>query len=144
MAGYAKSCTPPAEPRDWKAELKRIVEFLNYNAGDDDDSDNLWNVLSALRGPDVDDHMEALKLSTTSVIRHAIGLATSRLVIESDAPHKLSVRLMLDEHSRANGHFTWHAKQAFEALGLKWDENNGPEPGTGEDRRLRIRYIAAS
>jgi hypothetical protein len=127
-------------PRDWKAELDRIVEFLNYGYGDDVATSALWNVLSALRGPDEDDRMEALKCSTTAVIRHAIGLKTDSLVIGPDEDRAVEVRKMVEE--LAPTHFIWHAKNAFSALGLKWAENNHPgHPGVF--RGVRVRYISA-
>jgi hypothetical protein len=127
---------PPKPQRDWKAELDRIVEFLNYGDGDDGATSALWNVLSALRGPDEDDHMDALKCSTTAVIRHAIGLKTDSLVICPDEERAVEARKMVDD---ATTHFIWHAKNAFSVLGLKWTENNGGRP----THKLRLRKIAA-
>ncbi len=112
--------------RDFKKVLKGVVEFLNVA---DSEAIKLWQVLSALRGPD-SESIDA-KEASTSVIRHAIGLTdTGNLIINPDGEGKLAMRTDLDEGGwtklRANTsfHFTHHTRQAFEVLGLKWDEVN--------------------
>lgn len=65
-----------------KEVLAVVVEHLN-NASCEDARD-LWNVLTALRGPDDGD--EKLKWETTAVIRGAVGLDGSR----ADKSHRLA------------------------------------------------------
>lgn len=52
-----------------KAILDPVVEFLNQ---DNNESQELWNILTALRGPDNEDSI--LKSLTVARIRYAIGL----------------------------------------------------------------------
>lgn len=106
---------PPAIA--WKAELKRIVEFLNRG---DEDSESLWVVLSALRGPDVPDRFEELKAATTAVIRHTAGLRMKGLVILPDSERSLAVRRGETEDGVPQGHFAFHAMNAFSQFGLTW------------------------
>jgi hypothetical protein len=62
-----------------KSILDGVVAFLNKG---NDDSKMLWNVLTALRGPDNGD--EKLKENTTMRLRHAIGLQQTRLGAMTD------------------------------------------------------------
>jgi len=57
------------EKRDAKLMLDAIVKFLNVG---DQESVNLWGVLTALRGPDSGN--DEIKGLTTSRLRHDIGL----------------------------------------------------------------------
>lgn len=114
----------------FKQELARIVDFLNNNG---EQSRKLWDVLSALRGPDSDNSTE--KFISTEVIRDYIGLkdAGPLLIMSSgDSEEKLERRLELFPlDGRVFGprlerwtHFSNHALLAFQALGLKWDRVN--------------------
>lgn len=51
--------------------LRLIVKFLNRR---DQESENLWYVLSALRGPDKDRDYKKIKYITTARIRGVIGI----------------------------------------------------------------------
>jgi hypothetical protein len=59
--------------RSAKLMLEQIVKFLQT---DDQESENLWNILTALRGPDIDSGnlQEDVKNRTTARIRGTIGL----------------------------------------------------------------------
>ncbi len=87
----------------------------------------LWDVLTALRGPDYsgpeDVHEAAdLKTATTCVVRDALGLTPARFETGfSSHPDELllaSVRCVLNE--KPSSHFVAHARRAFDALGLAW------------------------
>src|SRR5208337_448887 len=64
-----------------RAVLSQLVNFLNTEQSGD--AQKLWNILTALRGPDAHTLVVwrdgarsagAVKLATTAVIRHALGL----------------------------------------------------------------------
>lgn len=59
--------------------IEQIVESLNFQ---DEESRNLWYVLTALRGPD--NEGSALKAETTAKLRRAIGLNASIFAIVSN------------------------------------------------------------
>ena len=102
---------------DWRKMLEAIVTFVNVH---DEHSKNLWNVLSALRGPD-EDNLGHVKFDTTGVIRHTVGIipGPTWMVAVPDAQRYANARKTLED-----SHFVIHARRAFIALGLKWDEVN--------------------
>ena len=84
----------------------------------------MWNILSALRGPDtVDSHAE--KKCTTAVIRmKVLGQSLDGkipAIMEKDNSFKADNRVNIEFESY---HFKSHMEYAFEALGLKWNEVN--------------------
>jgi hypothetical protein len=93
----------------------------------------LWDVLSALRGPDYEGSED--KDATTVVIREAF-LGPKTKVFPADFAVDSAERaerrkdmvagdVPLPEISESY-HFYTHARNAFDALGLKWDEVNPP------------------
>lgn len=103
-------------------------ESLRDNASE---GAKLWNILSALRGPDAPINgfswdTNELKEATTAVIRWKVGLTHSNqggAIVNADSPDLVKIRRQFDE-GRYDGHFIQHARFAFSALGLKWDELN--------------------
>lgn len=86
--------------------------------------EDLWNVLSALRGPDAEDNHE-LKLATTGVIRyHFLGKTRGSMHGSTVLPDTEEAAKLRRQYTNVWSHFISHAKDAFEALGLKWDEVN--------------------
>jgi hypothetical protein len=102
----------------WRAELARIVRFLNKG---NEGSEKLWFVLTALRGPD-DVMLWQEKGATTSVIRFAAGL-DPEVNLPASVGHDEVCGMRIREEMKG-GHFRRHAENAFIALGLKWDELN--------------------
>lgn len=116
--------------------LNDAIKLLSKN------SYRVWDLLTALRGPDFRDTIDCLgyfqvKESTTAVIRYAIGGSSkSGYICLPDTIAKVEIRRMLRDyfqkiHSTDLGwegkfHFVKHAMKAFEVLGLKWDELNEP------------------
>lgn len=94
--------------------LRTVTRLLRSKEGE-----QLWDVLTALRGPDVQN--EEVKRATTGVIRYFLlgasvpGCTTSN----PDAPELAAVRRKL-----VDSHFTGHARKAFRVLGLKWRSCN--------------------
>jgi hypothetical protein len=145
--------------RDWKELVSEIVEYLHF---EDEDSTRLWDVLSALRGPDCsyetmqenaiyasgdvrlaeDTRMNELKKATTAVIRHAIGMRINQgLVVRKDTPKFSELRRNLTGYT----HFVSHLQRAFEALGLDWWETNGDgEPEPVSETTIRLRTVDAA
>lgn len=130
----------------FEQKLKEIVDYLN--TGDHDETRKLWDVLTALRGPD-NGHGKAV---TTSVIRHAIGLyEMNRFGVNVERDDDLSVKARIDydpdrvttqkeeaerEDSNYSYHFFFHARYAFRALGLQWGKLNGKEGKDEETVRV--------
>lgn len=109
-------------PRTLRDALDIIQELLL----DRPYSHDLWNVLTALRGPDSQDGM--LKRATTCVIRKTAfpeeptaGLS----MFNPDSPELARDRAaFLNSLFRIAPHFEEHFKDAFESLGLKLLSNN--------------------
>jgi hypothetical protein len=87
----------------------------------------LWDVLSALRGPDTENGNA--KCATTIVIRAACFPKTFLkneicipALMDNDDPSSPHVREYLDD----TAHFTRHARKAFDVLGLSWATSNTP------------------
>jgi hypothetical protein len=120
--------------RSFRLLLQQVVEFLNVN---DDESSKLWNVLSALRGPDCPDPTASndynVKLATTSVIRHAIGLRW-RNVLDINPDQGAFVEIRQEVLNGNDHHFKGHAINAFNDLGLKWNGVNEEKNGKNEAR----------
>lgn len=88
--------------------------------------EKLWDVLTALRGPDyVGGDESQIKSATTSVIREKVFTERSRVhefaIILKDEEDYILVRKTLPHH---DDHFVHHARRAFRALGMRWDELN--------------------
>ena len=94
----------------------------------------MW--LTALRGPDSD--RPGQKYGTTAVIRHAIGLRSyiAGAIVEPDSVENTRLRLTYfpiainergDLKLKYWEHFSFHAKRAFDVLGLAWDKLNPKE-----------------
>lgn len=124
-----------------KETLEKLREMLTV--GDYTERKFLWDVVTALRGPDLGTH--AAKNATTGVIRwHVLGPNAGRLMSDDrfvdddeagvqhekygclygpDSAAHLEVRRSLISQIDMH-HFRQHARGAFEALGLKWDAVN--------------------
>lgn len=99
-----------------------ITEVLKHNEANDEGR-HLWDVLTALRGPDNRD--EELKAATTEVIRDkAFGRFVVRHFanVNSDTPERMQYREGMHQTKEYNtAHFEHHARAAFLALDLDWD-----------------------
>ncbi len=90
----------------------------------------LWDVVSALRGPD--NGLWDLKDATTNVIRYTLGFRQTTLhrgvTLEAQNVFCCNPDSEIFVEIRKNinlfGHFESHCKKAFDALGLKWTEVN--------------------
>jgi hypothetical protein len=107
--------------QETKDLLKTIVDFINTHDQSSNTPTDLWSILTALRGPD-DGDAEA-KVATTGVIRNHLGLNTEiwRFVVCKDKQTYAELRQKCEFTS---SHFFSHARIAFQALGLKWNEVN--------------------
>jgi hypothetical protein len=83
-------------------------------------SEDLWNILAALRGPDSRDRK--IKYATTAVIRSSAfpkHPCSALSVFGDDKDHLVSRRKQLFRTRKDANHFREHVAVAFEALGLK-------------------------
>jgi hypothetical protein len=113
-----------------KELLNDIDMYLSTNNGARD----LWEVLTALRGPDGPED-EAAKRVTTAVIRHkALPRTSSKSVVYTPKERYAETTGAVSQADQEEGpairqvlrstHFSEHARNAFAVLGLKWEEVN--------------------
>lgn len=110
--------------------LDEISAFLSNPDVKDLEKHRLWDVLSALRGPD--SYNEDYKNASTCLIRyHALGNVLNNFtwVVKKDLPQLVKLRkemsVALTAANDTNDiHFIVHNIDAFRALGLKWDKLN--------------------
>lgn len=121
-----------------------IRQFYGDREVRGEEKSKLWNVLSALRGPDETGIRDVpaydVKRMTTSVIREAVlGGAYTRAAnavgcyasVDPDGFNfgNRRVEIMPEwevkwEDMRRPHHFLTHVRDAFKALGLSWDKDN--------------------
>lgn len=114
---YADLRLPTDRAADAKNLIDTIVAFINVH---DEASKSVWDILTALRGPDTGDGK--LKEETTARLRHAVGLSmistwNSVGFITNSSPMRLP-----DQYCSFLDHFEYHYKQAYhtaEKLGFK-------------------------
>lgn len=89
--------------------LDEVVKFINQ--ADRDAAENLWNILTALRGPDDDTRL--VKAQTTERIRSIIGLQDGSTFTVSHA--KLTATA-LQERCSQHHHFNSHYRRAVKSI----------------------------
>jgi hypothetical protein len=108
-------------PRTLRGALDQIQQLLTkqpYSA-------NLWEVLSAIRGPD--SRNKRLKHATTTIIRTAAfpkRPCEERSFYGDDSAKKAEIRKRLFKNKEDNNHFREHVRDAFSSLGLSLFEEN--------------------
>jgi hypothetical protein len=121
-----------------KGILSLIDNFLSSPDIDIEESQKLWDVLVALRGPDKGG--EDKKYATTSIVRKTAfpktfmkefpwensvfrgGKGAEAALGAKDTEYRAAIRRKLTKC--AHHHFNVKQKHAFKALGLKWEEKN--------------------
>lgn len=94
---------------------EQILSAINIWAetGDNIEISKLWHILTALRGPDSENHH--LKMSTTCIIRaHTLpNLAKGRAFVDHHpSDYKELIRISMDSY----GHFEHHIDSAIESI----------------------------
>ena len=112
-------------PRTADEVFKILREFMacrGLETISERERERLWDVLSALRGPD--NGPAGSKSATTMVIRHAVFGMNSKVEryadVASDDAGRRDFRITMNMLN----HFEEHVRWAFQSLGLKWDEIN--------------------
>lgn len=82
----------------------------------------LWNVMTALRGPD--NHDDDLKTATTCIVRYAVFGNETSVQRHGYVNYDNTSHLTRRKSFIVNPHFRGHITAAFRALDLKWDEVN--------------------
>jgi hypothetical protein len=113
-----------------KIKAERLEELRKLLAPMLDDSHKkVWDILSALRGPDDEERRpKDTKAATTGIIRYMVFRddASFGVITFRDCAAYAAIRRRLP---RAHDHFSNHARHAFEVLGLKWRSvNKLPKP----------------
>lgn len=120
------------QPKTAQSLLNQLDQFFASEDITDKEKQKLWDVLSALRGPDAE--TEGMKHATTSIIRsHALPEACrpgqyleDALDVNYDNPEHLKLRQSHMYNTGQFNHFRHHALRAFNALGLTYAELNEP------------------
>lgn len=122
-AAVATQAAAEATPVEASVTVKQLIDsmvsFLNTRPREE--AHLLWDILSALRGPDAA-HSEVLKEITTARVRGAVGLKpTSFAIVDTQEPiyKDMNVWDMTTELSRlyrAEYHFAKHYGNAVKAL----------------------------
>jgi len=108
-------------PKTLRGALDHIQHLLTkqpYSA-------DLWDILSAIRGPD--SRNKTLKHATTTVIRSVAFPSRpceERSFYSDDSEKKSEIRKRLFKNKEDFNHFRQHCEAAFDALDLKLFEEN--------------------
>jgi hypothetical protein len=108
----------PSTLRGALRAIEKMLSGQSYSA-------SLWDILSAIRGPDSRDRKT--KHSTTTVIRSAAFPSRpceERSFYSDDSGEKVNRRKRLFKQKKDFNHFRQHVEAAFDALGLKLFEVN--------------------
>ncbi len=108
----------PKTLRGALSQIERMLTKKSYSA-------DLWDILSAIRGPDSRD--KRLKHATTTVIRSAAFPSRpceERSFYSEDSRKKALIRQELFKNKEDFNHFRQHCQAAFDALGLSLFEEN--------------------
>jgi hypothetical protein len=108
--------TPATPEQTAKSVLEQVVAVLNNRdtISGLEESNRLWSILTALRGPD-QKYSYDLKNATTARIRHAIGLkGTDRFTTRGATP--ITLADLNQRFPKADGHFFNHYDVALTAL----------------------------
>jgi hypothetical protein len=114
--------------------LRQALDCIQYMLDGKPYSAALWDVLSAIRGPDCRNH--SLKTATTMVIRDAAfpkHPCEERSFYAKDNAKSASRRKKMFSKKGGRPHFREHVRDAFECLGLSLFEVNGGANGIQND-----------
>ena len=126
-------------PRTLRGALRFVESMLTKQSY----SADLWDILSAIRGPD--SRNKRLKHATTTVIRSAAFPSRpceERSFYSEDSAEKAEIRTRLFKNKEDFNHFRQHCEAAFDALDLKlFEENRGTDHKriVGRKRQRRSR-----
>ncbi len=115
---HASVAEPKVDTMEKMLEVLRV--FFNDDFIEIEERRKLWNVLSALRGPDNEDG--AAKLACVSQIRRAVA---GQSFTDFGGYHRFDSQEDAKIRSKmTNCHFKLHMQAAFEALSLHWYDVN--------------------
>lgn len=127
-----------ADPRTKEEALDVLRGFFLDESIEEFEKRKLWNILTALRGPDNSNDFST-KEATTAVVRAHFFWKDGHIprdfidrgrdlfgsIIREDSTRHALKRVRDDD---GGVHFRSHVLKAFDAFGLKWDESNQPVP----------------
>lgn len=108
-------------PKTLRGALDQIERLLTKQPY----SGDLWDVLSAIRGPD--SRNRKLKHATTTIIRSAAfpnRPCEERSFYGEDSAKRAEIRTRLFKSKGDQNHFRQHIRDAFKSLGLSLYEEN--------------------
>lgn len=105
-------------------QTRKFITTLRkeFGAADSTSKQEIWGLLTALRGPD--DGNLHIKTATTAIIRQEIFGKNIAVYVPAQTNGDDGLSLKIRIQNAGYSHFNGHAKEAFEVLGLKWDELN--------------------
>lgn len=119
---------------------EKVLEFLRTFFNDDfidlEERRKLWNVLTALRGPDNQDRES--KLACVSLIRRAVAgqsFVDFGGYNRFDSEEDVEIRRRMPE-----SHFQQHMRWAFAALDLYWHKVNDPRASAHENGEPSVKF----
>ena len=116
--------------------LEGLRTFFNDDFIDFEERRKLWNVLTALRGPDTQDRES--KLACVSLIRRAVAgqsFVDFGGYNRFDSEEDVEIRRRMPE-----SHFQQHMRWAFAALELYWHKVNDPRANAHENGRPSVQF----
>jgi hypothetical protein len=110
-------------PKTLRGALRQIEQLLTKQSY----SADLWDILSAIRGPD--SRNRRLKHATTTIIRSAAfpkRPCEERSFYGEDSAKRAEIRTRVFKSKGDQNHFRQHVEAAFTSLGLSlFEENHG-------------------
>lgn len=133
----SRKTTQRRQPRKSQTSitLDKVLEIIDTYFMNNS-SKNLYDILTGLRGPDINDKdFYVYKDATTAVLRMAVCKKSGtnfdgggfQGVRSYDTLEKVETRKKM-RNLIGSSHFVTHAYDAFKALGLKWDVLNDINP----------------
>jgi hypothetical protein len=125
------------KPRSAKEMLKILRDFMKSGANYTEEQRKVWDVITALRGPDESIKRYHDKAASTTVLRYALlGDSTAAFGyadIYSDHNERAKHRQQMET---VDDHFGHHIRLGFKGLGLDWEcANRIPLSGIDLDKK---------
>ncbi len=133
-AGLTVAVFVPKTLRGALTQIEKMLTKKSYSA-------DLWDILSAIRGPDT--RNKKLKHATTTIIRSCAFPSRpceERSFYGEDSAKRAEIRTRLFKNKEDFNHFRQHCEAAFDALDLKlFEENDGTSHHESVGRRRQRR-----
>ena len=128
MTKPKRKAVPKNKPEQFTTKEALLYLRKFFNKSTEKESHKLWDILSALRGPDKE-FCGHYKDASTAVLRHAFfggkcKNVSAKATIYSDNETLRDRRNTAEYQHKVGYHFSRHARLAFKALGLDFKNIN--------------------